>query len=220
MNSGPFNLEKAIAEWRRQMAAGGINSPAALDELETHLREECDQLTRSGRDPAAAFEVAVAKIGKAGALNAEFKAAVGRFNLQPGKLMGIACGAGATVFSLWLMGHLLTIHEATLPMRLLGLSAIVPVLLAWRYGPRVLPVVPFRRLRTAAGVACCAAGIVWMALFIKFILPRFLEPAFGSEIVPDQVMASFLWAWTVVAVLGGVAWGLEEAADPQTACNS
>jgi hypothetical protein len=217
MNPDQFNLEKAIADWRQEMTAGGINSSAALDELETHLREECEQLIGSGRDPAAAFAVAVAKIGNAGPLKAEFKAAAGRFNFQPGKLTGIACGAVATLFSLLLMGQLLTIHEATLPMRLLGLSAIVPVLFAWRYGPRVLPVVPRRRLRTAIGLVCCATGIAWMALFIKFILPRFLEPGFNSQIVPDLVMASFLWAWTVVAVLGGVAWGLEKAAGPQTA---
>jgi len=35
-----FDLDQAISEWRRQMAAGGIKLPDALDELESHLREE------------------------------------------------------------------------------------------------------------------------------------------------------------------------------------
>ena len=42
-----FNLNQAIAEWRKQMAASGINLPEALDELESHLREDVDQQVRS-----------------------------------------------------------------------------------------------------------------------------------------------------------------------------
>ena len=35
-----FNLEQAIAEWRQQMLATGIQTPVPLEELEIHLREE------------------------------------------------------------------------------------------------------------------------------------------------------------------------------------
>ena len=38
-----FDLEKAIANWRKQMLAAGIKMPAPLEELEIHLREEIEQ---------------------------------------------------------------------------------------------------------------------------------------------------------------------------------
>jgi Clp amino terminal domain, pathogenicity island component len=68
-----FNLNQAIAEWRKQMAASGINLPEALDELESHLREDVDQQVRSGLDEQQAFEKAVQQIGQADALKTEFK---------------------------------------------------------------------------------------------------------------------------------------------------
>lgn len=67
-----FDLEQAIAEWRKQMLAAGIKSPAPLEELETHLREEIEQQTKSGLNPPQAFEVAVRKIGHARTLRKEF----------------------------------------------------------------------------------------------------------------------------------------------------
>jgi len=38
-----FELEKSIADWRRQMLAAGIKSPLPLEELEIHLREEIER---------------------------------------------------------------------------------------------------------------------------------------------------------------------------------
>jgi hypothetical protein len=37
-----FDLEKSIPEWRQKMFAAGI-SAVALEELESHLREEIEQ---------------------------------------------------------------------------------------------------------------------------------------------------------------------------------
>ena len=42
------DLEKSIAEWRRQMLAAGIKTPVPLEELEIHLREEIEQQMKSG----------------------------------------------------------------------------------------------------------------------------------------------------------------------------
>ena len=38
-----FDLEKSIAEWRKQMLSAGIKTPVPLEELEIHLREEIEQ---------------------------------------------------------------------------------------------------------------------------------------------------------------------------------
>jgi Clp amino terminal domain, pathogenicity island component len=67
-----FNLEQSIAEWRRQMWAAGLKSPAHLDELECHLRDDIEQEIRTGADEATAFETAVQRIGRPGPLGKEF----------------------------------------------------------------------------------------------------------------------------------------------------
>jgi hypothetical protein len=68
-----FNLEEAIAEWRRQMLAAGIKTPVPLEELESHLREDVERQIQAGLDAREAFENSVRKIGPAGMLKHEFK---------------------------------------------------------------------------------------------------------------------------------------------------
>jgi leader peptidase (prepilin peptidase)/N-methyltransferase len=78
-----FNLEQSIANWRRRMLAAGIKSPVPLEELEGHLREDVEQQMQSGLNAQQAFEVAVQRIGQAGALKREFaKVGVMRQALQ------------------------------------------------------------------------------------------------------------------------------------------
>jgi hypothetical protein len=72
-----FDLEKSIAEWRKQMLAVGIKTPVPLEELEIHLREEIEQQMQSGFGEEHAFKSAVWKIGQAGLLKTEFKKAGG-----------------------------------------------------------------------------------------------------------------------------------------------
>ena len=67
-----FNLEQAIANWREQMLAAGIPSPATLDELEGHLREEVGRRAKEGANEQNAFELAIEQIGKARELKDEF----------------------------------------------------------------------------------------------------------------------------------------------------
>ena len=50
-----FDLEKAIAEWRQQLAAGGVKAPELLDELESHLREDVEEQLHSGFNGEQAF---------------------------------------------------------------------------------------------------------------------------------------------------------------------
>jgi hypothetical protein len=68
-----FNLEQAIADWRKQMLAAGIKSPVPLEELESHLREEIERQVKSGMNEQRAFEKATGQIGAAESLEAEFK---------------------------------------------------------------------------------------------------------------------------------------------------
>ena len=68
-----FDLDRAIAEWRRQMLAAGIKAPVPLDELECHLRDEIERQMGEGRSAQPAFDLAVQEIGRPGLLKNEFK---------------------------------------------------------------------------------------------------------------------------------------------------
>jgi hypothetical protein len=68
-----FDLEQAIADWRRQMLAVGIKAPVPLEELEIHLREDIAQQMQSGLSAQPAFGIAARKIGQAPELKREFK---------------------------------------------------------------------------------------------------------------------------------------------------
>ena len=67
-----FDLERAIADWRRQMLAAGVKPPTTLDELESHLREDVERQTQSGVSVEQAFEIALQRIGQPGTLQSEF----------------------------------------------------------------------------------------------------------------------------------------------------
>jgi len=68
-----FDLEQSIAEWRKQMLMAGIKSPAVLEELEGHLREEIERQMKSGLNWQQAIEISIRKIGGAKFLKTEFK---------------------------------------------------------------------------------------------------------------------------------------------------
>ncbi|MES1180967.1 MAG: hypothetical protein ABUL66_03800 [Verrucomicrobiota bacterium] len=68
-----FDLEKSISVWRKQMLAAGIK-PSALEELESHLREEIEREMKLGLslNVQEAFNFAIQKIGQGNALKSEF----------------------------------------------------------------------------------------------------------------------------------------------------
>ena len=68
-----FKLEQSILDWRAQMLATGIKTPAPLDELEIHLREEIEQQLKSGLSEQIAFEISARKIGRVKMLQKEFQ---------------------------------------------------------------------------------------------------------------------------------------------------
>lgn len=68
-----FNLEQSIADWRKQMLAGGIKTPVPLTELESHLRDDVEQQLRKGIGAQAAFDAAAKQLGRADMLRQEFK---------------------------------------------------------------------------------------------------------------------------------------------------
>ncbi len=68
-----FDLEKQIARWRRQTEKSVGRQDGRLDELESHLRDQVEQLLKTGLTPEEAFHQAVARLGDPGAISAEFR---------------------------------------------------------------------------------------------------------------------------------------------------
>jgi hypothetical protein len=67
-----FDLESEIRSWRQQFASSGGGQTDALDELESHLREEFDRLVSSGTAPQDALAQAIAKLGPPAQIAKEF----------------------------------------------------------------------------------------------------------------------------------------------------
>src|SRR4051812_13700475 len=68
----PFNLDKSIATWRKDLVAVGMKSPGVLDELEAHLREEVERQAKSGTSVEQSFGIALRNLGNADTLKNEF----------------------------------------------------------------------------------------------------------------------------------------------------
>lgn len=83
-------LEDKIAAWRQQMAAGGIQTSAVLDELESHLREDIRVRIAAGDPETQAFETAVAGMGSPNVVRTEFN------KIDPASYLPVKIGA-----SLW-----------------------------------------------------------------------------------------------------------------------
>src|SRR5206468_1929625 len=98
-----FDLERALADWRRRMVVRGIKTPVPLEELENHLREEVEQQLRSGAEAPQAFANAVERIGRPEALKLEFEKISGAREARWWKLVAI----GYCLFGAWISGVVL-----------------------------------------------------------------------------------------------------------------
>ncbi len=68
-----FNLEKALATWRRSLEHRRVFQQDDLDELEQHVRDQVQGLMAKGRSEAAAFGKAMQEMGTHGMAEAEYQ---------------------------------------------------------------------------------------------------------------------------------------------------
>lgn len=87
-----FNLDCAIADWRRQMLAVGIKKAELLDELESHLREDLERRVLYGAHEDEAFQKAIQQIGQPEWLKIEFEKT--EMNERNYMKRGLIIGAG------------------------------------------------------------------------------------------------------------------------------
>jgi hypothetical protein len=170
-----FDLEQSIADWRRQMLAAGIKSPAPLEELEIHLREEIERQKRLGVGAPRAFEISTNKIGQASELKIEFRKASAPIETQFVKLAGVACAVVAILFSLWIL--FLFSPEIGLMAELLGLAAVATTAFGWRY--------------LKAGGFILPAFCIWVFSCV-FVLPKLEESYAASGVALPQLVVSSL----------------------------
>lgn len=69
----PFDLNRAIQQWRRELAQSPALSGKSCEELESHLRESTANLQCNGLTSEEAFLIAKRRLGSAPELEAEFK---------------------------------------------------------------------------------------------------------------------------------------------------
>lgn len=67
-----FNLNEALTNWRRNLEDSGKLKREHIDELESHLRDELDQVSQIGPVTEEAFNKAVLRLGDLGRLSEEF----------------------------------------------------------------------------------------------------------------------------------------------------
>ena len=197
-----FQLEQAIAEWRRQMLAAGIKSDV-LDELEGHLREETGLRMKSGLDAKNALECAMQEIGRPNMIKNEFK----KIGLVPRLLEWLMIAICVAFVSL-----IVFLGAATVVMcfdRLgdrvvagMAMASTLCVALGWRHAIPFLPVIASAWKRVLVAWACLVLGFVAAPLYFNFILPLFAARGGGG------LPAGGLWAVFIIAVFSTLGIGL------------
>lgn len=207
-----FDLETAIAAWRKQMLDAGIKSPVTLDELELHLREEIERQSQSRLSEQTAFEIAAEKIGRPDKLKTEFN----KVPVPPGirlvKLAGLACGVVGGLFLLWTAYVGLSLREANWGSRAFSLLAVASLIASWRYAGRFLPAIRHGKIRAATSLLACIAGVSGTLLFIRLALPDLFVFTASADFSINRLLVSFVVAWTALAILGVFAYRLDETA--------
>ena len=66
-----FDLEKAIAAWRRPYEVNPAFSTEDVDELEGSLRDRIEALTDTNRSEEEAFRIAIKRVGSYGSAETE-----------------------------------------------------------------------------------------------------------------------------------------------------
>jgi len=208
-----FNLEQAIASWRQQMLAAGLQKPVPLEELECHLREEIDHRITSGLDPENAFAAAAQTVGHGNRLQGEFQKVEDARSNRAWKMKQLLVMLGVGLFPIWVGGMALlkvgtfALSSSTEQMSSLASMAVFSLLFwgGW-FSRRHLPVIPSKRTRDIIVWMCFGPVMVWWVVFLHVIVPNY-------NFTIGQFGPLFLWAFcTPAAAITGLVLGLESAA--------
>jgi hypothetical protein len=192
-----FNLEQAIAEWRRQMRAAGIKTPVPMEELEGHLREEIERQLQSGASQEKAFESAVVRIGKAEKLHKEFGKVEDVAGMRKRKLLlrwstlgGIAF-VYVTLGIAWYLGA----HSGKLEISgweiALAFGSMAPMLLLIRVGRSVAKALPVIHEGWVIGLQ------LTLMLFAAVLFRVFFPVISPTQMVHLQIVSLWMFSPTL-----------------------
>jgi hypothetical protein len=98
-------LEQLIAQWRRGLAETAGCSKEVLDELESHLRDEVQQLVRAGHSEEQALTLAASRLGSPHTLAREFAKVADPVSWLPVRILGI--GFAVVILATPFLGYFL-----------------------------------------------------------------------------------------------------------------
>jgi hypothetical protein len=162
---------------------------------------------QSGLSTQQALGIAVKTIGQAPELKREFKKVSAPMEMQKIiKLAGVICFAVALfcqLLSCPAFGLVVFAHGLSL-LAVWGITVAATVL-SWKYNHKLLPVIRNQPLRRIVGIVCYVGCLLWIR-FVLFHLP--------SGVTGSRFLLLFLFGsqWRVMAILGGIGYGLEKAA--------
>jgi hypothetical protein len=198
-----FNLERAIANWRRRMAAGGIKAVEVLDELESHLRDEIERQMQTGSSEEEAYHQAVSRIGDVKLLKAEFaKARLARRRSRKG---WYAFYFGSIVFMVLINSWTLAEYDISRLGRLFGFSAVWVTGLYLACLPHWLQSLAPVRSAQFLKVLKVATNLLWVwPLWALATTTHAVHVELGISI------ETALWCLYGAVCLSALAWGLSQ----------
>jgi hypothetical protein len=114
-------------------------------------------------------------------------------------------------------GPRLSLMTRALPLT--GWAIIVAITaLSLKYNHKFLPVIHNQLLRRAIGIMCYVGCLLWTR-FALFYLPGFVLSYLHKNATGSIPLVLFLLGanWAMIAILGGIAYGLEKAAREKSA---
>jgi hypothetical protein len=195
-----FDIEKAVLEWRKEMAARGINAPEILNELESHLRDEVASRMSSGCGEETAFNAAVQNIGEGTALQAEF-AKVSEAGLHSNKFLKRSCLVAA-LFMLLINTWTLLSYELSTLQRLFGIIAVTVICAYLGWLPHWLEAFRGDRLSWLARLIKATTIVIWLWPVVALLeTQRILRLELG--ILP----ATLMWCVYAAVVMTTLVYG-------------
>lgn len=174
-----FDLEKQIQSWRQTLAPALKERTEAVEELESHLRDHFDELTRAGESSEQAWTMAIARLGDAGTIAREF-AKVPNGPWMPARLTLAMLIVAALLLTVWLsfrlshgLGLLLACHIFAISVGYLATFAVgicAMCATVWRaFGKLRAPnSIDFRRIGLGISIAAAVLnslgfvlGMIW-----------------------------------------------------------
>lgn len=190
-------------------ATGGHKSPAQLDELETHLRQDIRALMTAGKPEAEAFQLASSRLGDPACMGAEFKK-IKSGHIWPVRISTVLWFALTVTMALTLslskrrsneaivVGHVLFLTSGYIAALAAGFLGICHV--CYRASRTLTPVRQESLRRGLIWFCHLAAGLVVVAVLLGMAWRRIYVGRYFAAAGPRELLQFGAWcvcAWFI-----------------------